>query len=288
DAESVQLYYEIALQGREDLALAPDAHAGFVMTLLRMLAFRPEGASRDRIILEKTKASTPSADKSWPELARQLPVTGAARELARNAELRRREGGLFELAVPKEKAYLADRNYQDKLQAALEQHLGSGVTVKVAVGETSGASPAAIENGEREARRAEAAGAGRPVGRGDGEGADDLQVRGEAGHHRSFAGRRRSRDAGGSRRRRVQRCLASRGSDHRREDERHDRGPRPARGIQAAVLSGQGFASRLEGPGAARRGVARSARRRTALGAAHGVPSAAARSRRRRSAGAGT
>src|SRR2546425_125126 len=164
DAESVQLYYEIALQGREDLPLAPDAHAGFVMTLLRMLAFRPEGASRDRIILEKTKASTPSADKSWPELARQLPVTGAARELARNAELRRREGGLFELAVPKEKAYLADRNYQDKLQAALEQHLGSGVTVKVAVGETSGASPAAIENGEREARRAEAARAVRSDG----------------------------------------------------------------------------------------------------------------------------
>src|SRR5881296_3230608 len=92
DAESVQLYYEIALQGREDLPLAPDEHAGFVMTLLRMHAFRPEGASRDRIILEKTKASTPSADKSWPELARQLAVTGATRELARNAELRRREG----------------------------------------------------------------------------------------------------------------------------------------------------------------------------------------------------
>ena len=95
---------------------------------------------------------------------RQLPVTGAARELARNAELRRREGSLFELAVPKEKAYLADRNYQDKLKAALEQHLGSGVTVKVAVGEASGASAAAIESGEREARRAEAARAVRADG----------------------------------------------------------------------------------------------------------------------------
>src|SRR6267378_5247878 len=164
DAESVQLYYEIALQGREDLPLAPDEHAGFVMTLLRMLAFRPEGASRDRIILEKTKASTPSADKSWPELAQQLAVTGAARELARNAELRRREGSLFELVVPKEKAYLADRNYQDKLKAALEQHLGSGVTVRVSVGEASGASAAAIENGERAARRAEAARAVRSDG----------------------------------------------------------------------------------------------------------------------------
>src|SRR2546425_992713 len=44
-----------------------------------------------------------------------------------------------------------------------------------------------------------------PVGRWDGEGADDLQVRGKAGHHRSFAGGRRSRDAGGPRRRRA-RC----------------------------------------------------------------------------------
>jgi DNA polymerase-3 subunit gamma/tau len=164
DAESVQLYYEIALQGREDLPLAPDEHAGFVMTLLRMLAFRPEAPGRDRPALERPKANTPTADKSWPELVRQLPVTGAARELARNAELRRREGSLFELAVPKEKAYLADRNYQDKLKAALEQHLGSGVTVKVAVGEASGASAAAIESGEREARRAEAARAVRADG----------------------------------------------------------------------------------------------------------------------------
>src|SRR5467141_2312653 len=164
DAESVQLYYEIALQGREDLPLAPDEHAGFVMTLLRMLAFRPDGGSRDRIILEKTKASTPSADKSWPELARQLAVTGAARELARNAELRRREGSLFELAVPKEKAYLADRNYEDKLKAALEQHLGGGVTVRVSVGEASCASAAAIENGARQAQRAEAARAVRSDG----------------------------------------------------------------------------------------------------------------------------
>ena len=47
DPESVQLYYQIALQGREDLPLAPDEHAGFLMTLLRMLAFRPERPGND-------------------------------------------------------------------------------------------------------------------------------------------------------------------------------------------------------------------------------------------------
>ena len=37
--EKVQLYYQIALLGKRDIGLAPDAVAGFTMTLLRMLAF---------------------------------------------------------------------------------------------------------------------------------------------------------------------------------------------------------------------------------------------------------
>ncbi|MYM68269.1 DNA polymerase III subunit gamma/tau [Pseudoduganella sp. FT55W] len=41
DAEEVQLYYQIAVHGRNELGLAPDEYAGFSMTLLRMLAFRP-------------------------------------------------------------------------------------------------------------------------------------------------------------------------------------------------------------------------------------------------------
>jgi len=40
----VQLYYQIAVHGRKDLALAPDEHAGFSMALLRMLAFHPANA----------------------------------------------------------------------------------------------------------------------------------------------------------------------------------------------------------------------------------------------------
>ncbi len=40
-AEDVQLFYQIALNGRKDLPLVPVAKDGFEMTLLRMLAFRP-------------------------------------------------------------------------------------------------------------------------------------------------------------------------------------------------------------------------------------------------------
>lgn len=43
-AEVVQLWYQMAIGGRRDLPLAPSPRAGFEMSLLRMLAFRPASA----------------------------------------------------------------------------------------------------------------------------------------------------------------------------------------------------------------------------------------------------
>jgi DNA polymerase-3 subunit gamma/tau len=42
--EVVQLWYQMALHGRRDIGLAPSPRAGFEMSLLRMLAFRPAEA----------------------------------------------------------------------------------------------------------------------------------------------------------------------------------------------------------------------------------------------------
>jgi len=50
--EDLQLYYQIALNGRADLALAPDPRQGFEMILLRMLAFRPAPAAPLELDLE--------------------------------------------------------------------------------------------------------------------------------------------------------------------------------------------------------------------------------------------
>ena len=44
-AEEIQLFYQIAIHGRNEINLAPDEYAGFTMTLLRMLAFMPAGAA---------------------------------------------------------------------------------------------------------------------------------------------------------------------------------------------------------------------------------------------------
>jgi DNA polymerase-3 subunit gamma/tau len=40
--EEVQLYYQILLQGRQDLLISPDEAAGFEMLMLRLIAFSPE------------------------------------------------------------------------------------------------------------------------------------------------------------------------------------------------------------------------------------------------------
>jgi DNA polymerase III subunit gamma/tau len=168
DAEQVQLCYQIALQGREDLALAPDEHSGFLMTLLRMLAFSPESpgtnaaGTGDRTTAPGRPAGSASApqrdfDGDWAALAGRLPVTGAARELARNSVLVRHAPGAIELTVPKSMSHLADRGYQDKLKSALEAYWGRTLALKVKVGETVAATAASLEAAERDERRAEAA-----------------------------------------------------------------------------------------------------------------------------------
>jgi DNA polymerase-3 subunit gamma/tau len=52
-AEDIQLYYQIALNGRRDLPLAPDPRNGLEMVLLRMLAFRPEEDSHKNVTAKK-------------------------------------------------------------------------------------------------------------------------------------------------------------------------------------------------------------------------------------------
>ncbi|HCY64547.1 MAG TPA: DNA polymerase III subunit gamma/tau [Oxalobacteraceae bacterium] len=62
DPEDVQLFYQIAVHGRNELGLAPDEYAGFSMTLLRMLAFRPGvGGAEMHAIPAPASAAAPSA-----------------------------------------------------------------------------------------------------------------------------------------------------------------------------------------------------------------------------------
>ncbi|EEZ00518.1 DNA polymerase III subunits gamma and tau [Vibrio sp. RC586] len=59
--QDVQLYYQIALKGRQDLPLSPTARIGIEMLMLRMMAFRPSSVSlANAITLPNAQMKVPS------------------------------------------------------------------------------------------------------------------------------------------------------------------------------------------------------------------------------------
>ncbi len=71
-AEDAQLFYQIALMGRKDLAVTPDARMGFEMAMLRMLAFRP-GSERRAPPTAPERSSERSVDASGDDEPEPAP-----------------------------------------------------------------------------------------------------------------------------------------------------------------------------------------------------------------------
>ena len=79
--EDVQLYYEIGLRGRRDLALVPDPRLGMEMTVLRMLAFTVDEAGvapRSESRADPGVATGASPSRTAAGEATSAPVTGQA------------------------------------------------------------------------------------------------------------------------------------------------------------------------------------------------------------------
>jgi DNA polymerase-3 subunit gamma/tau len=170
-AEDLQLHYQIAVQGRAEIGLAPDEHAGFMMTLLRMLAFAPaagmpaaaatavprargaEGQSASAPVVT-TAASVKTNPASWAELVGQLGLNAMAHQLALRCEMTARTADLIELRISPVDERMFDKPYRDKLTAALRQRLGAQLKVAFIAGEVAGLSPKAItdrKTGQRQA-----------------------------------------------------------------------------------------------------------------------------------------
>lgn len=66
-AEDLHLFYQIALIGRRDLPLSPDARNGFEMILLRMLAFRPASVDAGQVSQTTNQAAKPVQAKQSPQ-----------------------------------------------------------------------------------------------------------------------------------------------------------------------------------------------------------------------------
>jgi DNA polymerase-3 subunit gamma/tau len=82
--EDVQLYYQIALIGRRDLPLSPDARGGLEMVLLRMLAFRPDSGDVQPASTApaRTSAAARTASSGRPATAVKAAVQTAVKPVA--------------------------------------------------------------------------------------------------------------------------------------------------------------------------------------------------------------
>jgi DNA polymerase-3 subunit gamma/tau len=79
--EEVQLHYQIVIHGKNDLPQAPDEVTGFTMTLLRMLAFRPEEGGGARAAAPRMAASPARETAS----AASVPAAPASRPAPQGA-----------------------------------------------------------------------------------------------------------------------------------------------------------------------------------------------------------
>jgi DNA polymerase III subunit gamma/tau len=139
--EDAQLYYQIAVAGRRDLAMAPEPRVGFEMTLLRMLAFRPDTAQPSKsapVPLAAAPANTAATGpgglgairieaSNWPAVVEAAALSGMVRQLALNCVPASFEHNLLTLKLDPAAADRRTRPMEDKLVQGLSKYLGRDI-----------------------------------------------------------------------------------------------------------------------------------------------------------------
>ena len=154
-AESLQLSYQIVINGRRDLHLAPDPLTGFNMTLLRMLAFYPSSESitkynskkkiepevdvlKKKLNLDVNESHLGNAepkqfDGDWGKLVSSLKI-GLAKSLAQECSLVSYEGFVFNLILNEKFQHLAQNGYIEKLEEVLINYFNKKIKVNISLG----------------------------------------------------------------------------------------------------------------------------------------------------------
>ncbi len=188
-AEDTQLYYQIALNGRRDLAFCRDQRMGFEMTMLRMLAFRPAAvgvtpraaapASRAASPLTPGSAPAPSRPPAevaaapraeqakapaagavpltdWVGVLQVLDLRGAARQLADNCDLQSNAGGAWQLVLPRDKEHLNTQQLRARIETALQEQHGRDLRLTITAGKPARLTPAEVRKANENQRMREA------------------------------------------------------------------------------------------------------------------------------------
>jgi DNA polymerase-3 subunit gamma/tau len=163
--EDVQLYYQIALGGRRDLAMAPEPRMGFEMTLLRMLAFRPDAAivhaagNPPHAAAPATgapEAAAPGAAaphapsvrltsidaSNWPTVVEAANLSGMVRQFALNCVPASFEHDVLALKLDQATADRRTRAAEDKLVQGLSKYFGRDIRITFETAQSALATPA--------------------------------------------------------------------------------------------------------------------------------------------------
>ena len=155
--EDVQLYYQIAMNGRRDLYMAPDPKTGFEMTMIRMLAFRPleqktgptpknsEPANEPMKIqgqVADEQAPPVMGNDSWHNLIDEMALDGLVKELAGHCILKERKENRVHLILQSARDHLLKTTQKEKLQDAIRARFGDEVKLVITVEESPAETPA--------------------------------------------------------------------------------------------------------------------------------------------------
>jgi DNA polymerase III subunit gamma/tau len=176
-AEELQLYYQIAIHGRGEINLAPDEYAGFTMTLLRMLAFKPEkekarqvSVVQPSVVQSIEKATILNSSQAivsvskveiggmpdWTVLLAQLNVQSMALQLAKNCVLENFSDGQITLRLSQELKHSQTKMASDKLQQALSEYFAKPVKLNIVLGKGEVATPAVVEQQTKQLKQQQA------------------------------------------------------------------------------------------------------------------------------------
>ncbi len=168
-ADEIQLYYQIMLQGRHDLLLAPDTAAGFEMLMLRLFAFAPADAATAAQAEKKKPELSPvqaaAADSraigdaadafgEWSTLAYELDLGGLARQIAANSVVVGGDADRLELGLLPEIYDLVTAPLVAEIRQALERRIGLSLRLEFrALPELETATPVAARDRRLEDER---------------------------------------------------------------------------------------------------------------------------------------
>jgi len=189
-AEDIQLYYQMALLGQNDLNLAPDPRMGFEMLMLRLLAFTPNEVEADIQPVNKPQTvrrtnpgqqpnvtsapakpapqskpasqskteSVVTVDKNnrdWPSVIQQLGLGGLTGQFAGHCAVKSWDDGKLILTLdPQHKSLQGSRAEQMLIKALAENF--DGLKAEIIVESLAAATPQQLEAQHKQDKQASA------------------------------------------------------------------------------------------------------------------------------------